>query len=169
MLDPDDVGRIVAIFDWEMATIGSTPTIADRPLMVCSARKASRTARGLALGVTFAAPVSSTLAPVSVGPLVVFASCDSVTSPVTVETVIETADFHVNTIGDNLPNENEIREKYGSKSFLFTGSSRTLRQGMGFGPLEEFAASPDEIAPAFNRGKSIVRTQSQSLFFAAVG
>jgi dipeptidyl-peptidase-3 len=62
-----------------------------------------------------------------------------------VETVVETGDFHVNTIGDNLPNENEIREKYGSKSFLFTGSSRTLRQATGFGPLEEFAASPEEI------------------------
>jgi len=62
------------------------------------------------------------------------------------ETLIETGDFHVSTVGDNLPNENEIREKYGSKSFLFTGSSRTLRQGTGFGPLEEFAASPEEIA-----------------------
>jgi dipeptidyl-peptidase-3 len=63
-----------------------------------------------------------------------------------VETVIETGDFHVGTVGDNLPNENEIREKYGSKSFLFTGSSRTLRQARGFGELEEFAASPEEIA-----------------------
>jgi len=62
------------------------------------------------------------------------------------ETLIESGDFHISTIGDNLPNENEIREKYGSKSFLFTGSSRTLRQGTGFGPLEEFAASPEEIA-----------------------
>ena len=44
------------------------------------------------------------------------------------ETLIETGDFHVGTVGDSLPNENEIREKYGSKSFLFTGSSRTLRQ-----------------------------------------
>ncbi|HJT89533.1 MAG TPA: hypothetical protein VJ732_16805 [Bryobacteraceae bacterium] len=63
-----------------------------------------------------------------------------------VETVVETGDFHANTIGDNLPNENEIREKYGSKSFLFTGSSRTIRQAVGFGPLEEFAATPEEIA-----------------------
>src|SRR5438128_12163711 len=63
-----------------------------------------------------------------------------------VETVIETGDFHVNTVGDNLPNENEVREKYGSKSFLFTGSSRTLARATGFGPLEEFAASPEEIA-----------------------
>jgi dipeptidyl-peptidase-3 len=63
-----------------------------------------------------------------------------------VETVVETADFHANTIGDNLPNENEIREKYGTKSFLFTGSSRAIRQASGFGALEEFAASPEEIA-----------------------
>ena len=62
------------------------------------------------------------------------------------ETLIETGDFHVSTVGDNLPNENEIREKYGSKSFLLTGSSRTLRQGTGFGALEEFAATPEEIA-----------------------
>ena len=60
--------------------------------------------------------------------------------------MIETGDFHVGTIGDNLPNENEIHEKYGSKSFLFTGSQRTLRQPLGSGPLEEFAASPEEIA-----------------------
>ena len=62
------------------------------------------------------------------------------------ETLIETGDFHVSTVGDNLPNENEIREHYGSKSFLLTGSSRTLRQGTGFGALEEFAATPEEIA-----------------------
>src|SRR5208283_3977107 len=41
-----------------------------------------------------------------------------------VETVVETGDFSASTIGDNLPNENEIREEYGTKSFLFTGSSR---------------------------------------------
>ena len=51
-----------------------------------------------------------------------------------VEALIETGDFHVTTVGDNLPNENEIHEKYGSKSFLFTGSiarasdSRGLRR-----------------------------------------
>jgi dipeptidyl-peptidase-3 len=62
-----------------------------------------------------------------------------------VETVIETGDFHVITVGDNLPNENEIHEKYGSKSFLFTGSSRALYYAGGFSALEEFAASPEEI------------------------
>ncbi|MGP8243706.1 MAG: dipeptidyl-peptidase 3 family protein [Bryobacteraceae bacterium] len=63
-----------------------------------------------------------------------------------VETIVETGDFHVGTVGDNLPNENQVREKYGSKSFLFTGSARTLTAATGFGPLEEFAATPEEIA-----------------------
>jgi dipeptidyl-peptidase-3 len=63
-----------------------------------------------------------------------------------VETVIETGDFHVTTVGDNLPNENEVHEKYGSKSFLFTGSSRALYDASGFSALEEFAASPEEVA-----------------------
>ncbi|HLY17620.1 MAG TPA: hypothetical protein VKR61_10375 [Bryobacteraceae bacterium] len=66
-----------------------------------------------------------------------------------VEALIETGDFHVTTVGDNLPNENEVHEKYGSKSFMFTGSSHALDHATGFGPLEEFAASPEEIA----RGK----------------
>ena len=63
-----------------------------------------------------------------------------------IQTVIETGDFHVTTVGDNLPNEDEIHEKYGSKSFLFTGSSQALAHATGDGPLEEFAASPEEIA-----------------------
>jgi dipeptidyl-peptidase III len=63
-----------------------------------------------------------------------------------VETLIETGDFHVTTVGDNLPNEDEIHEKYGSKSFLFMGSSRALAHAQGDGLLEEFAATPEEIA-----------------------
>jgi len=63
-----------------------------------------------------------------------------------VEALVETGDFHVTTIGDNLPNENEVHEKYGSKSFMFTGSSHALDHAIGSAPLEEFAASPDEIA-----------------------
>jgi len=63
-----------------------------------------------------------------------------------VETLVETGDFHVTTVGDNLPNEDEIHEKYGSKSFLYTGSSRALNRAQGFGLLEEFAATPEEIA-----------------------
>lgn len=61
-----------------------------------------------------------------------------------VETVIETGDFQVTTVGDNLPNENEIHEKYGSKSFLFTGSSRAFSRATGFTSLAEFAYSPEE-------------------------
>ena len=61
-----------------------------------------------------------------------------------VETTIETGDFHVTTIGDNLPNEDEIHAKYGSKSFLFFGSSHALTEASGFGLIDEFAASPEE-------------------------
>jgi dipeptidyl-peptidase III len=63
-----------------------------------------------------------------------------------VETVVETGDFHVTTVGDNLPNEDAIHEKYGSKSFIFTNSSRALAHAAGYGMLEEFAATPEEIA-----------------------
>ncbi|HEX6896090.1 MAG TPA: hypothetical protein VF146_12510 [Bryobacteraceae bacterium] len=62
-----------------------------------------------------------------------------------VETLIETGDFHVTTVGDNLPNEEEIHQKYGSKSFLFTGSSRAFSEAEGNRSLEEFAASKEEI------------------------
>ena len=63
-----------------------------------------------------------------------------------VETVVETGDFHVTTIGDNLPNENEIHEKYGSKSFMFSSATRALNHALGTTALEEFADSPREIA-----------------------
>jgi dipeptidyl-peptidase III len=56
-----------------------------------------------------------------------------------IETVTETGDFPVTIVGDNLPNENEIREKYGTKSFLFTGSTRALNHARGAGSLHEFA------------------------------
>jgi dipeptidyl-peptidase III len=59
-----------------------------------------------------------------------------------VEVLIETGDFHVTTIGDNLPNENEIHEKYGTKNFLFLGSSHALNAGGS--SIHEFAASPGE-------------------------
>lgn len=62
-----------------------------------------------------------------------------------VETLIEAGDFHVTTTGDNLPNEDEIHEKYGSKSFLFTGSSRALARASGNKITKEFAASKEEI------------------------
>ena len=63
-----------------------------------------------------------------------------------VETTVETGDFHVTTIGDNLPNEDEIRAKYGSKSFLFTSSSRAFSQITGLAMIDEFVLSPAEAA-----------------------
>ncbi len=62
-----------------------------------------------------------------------------------VETVVETGDFHVTTIGDNLPNEDEIREKVGSKSFLFNSSTHALDDAQGDTMIDEFGASPEEI------------------------
>jgi dipeptidyl-peptidase-3 len=62
-----------------------------------------------------------------------------------VEVLIETGDFHVTTIGDNLPNENEIHEKYGTKNFLFLGSSHALSNAGSTKTLAEFAASPEEV------------------------
>ena len=63
-----------------------------------------------------------------------------------VEALIETGDFSVTTVGDNLPNEEEVHQKYGSKSFMFTGSSRALAHASGDATLQEFAYSREEIA-----------------------
>jgi dipeptidyl-peptidase-3 len=63
-----------------------------------------------------------------------------------IETLIETGDFGVTTIGDNLPNENEIHEKYGTKNFLFTSSTRALSAASGHTAFEEFAASREIAA-----------------------
>lgn len=65
-----------------------------------------------------------------------------------VEALIETGDFEVNTIGENLPNEAEIHNKYGSKSFIFTGSTRAFAAARGGKVTEEFAYSPEEIERA---------------------
>src|SRR6202011_5285681 len=70
-----------------------------------------------------------------------------------VETTIETGDFHVTTVGDNLPNENEIHEKYGSKSFLFTGSSRAIDRAIGHTVIDEFASSSEEAATVKKYGE----------------
>ncbi len=61
-----------------------------------------------------------------------------------IETVVETGDFAVTVVGDNLPNENEVREKYGTKSFLFTGSTRALDHARGSASLNEFAYDAED-------------------------
>jgi dipeptidyl-peptidase-3 len=71
----------------------------------------------------------------------------SFTPPVVkaVEVLIESGDFQVSTIGDNLPNENEIHEKYGTKNFLFTASSRAFDEASGHKSVHEFGATPEII------------------------
>ena len=69
-----------------------------------------------------------------------------------VEALIETGDFGVTTIGDNLPNEAEIHAKYGSKSFIFTGSMRALNSATGIKVAEEFSNSQAEIERARKYG-----------------
>lgn len=70
-----------------------------------------------------------------------------------VDVLLETGDFHVTTIGDNLPNENEIHEKFGTKNFLFPGSSHALGRATGKGSGHEFAASPEVEARAAKYGE----------------
>ncbi len=62
-----------------------------------------------------------------------------------VEALIETGDFEVNTIGENLPNEAEIHDKYGSKSFIFTGTMCAFHAATGEKVTQEFAYSAEEI------------------------
>ena len=69
-----------------------------------------------------------------------------------VEALIETGDFSILTVGDNLPNENEIHQKYGSKSFLFTGSTRAFAYATGHASIEEFGYSREEIERAEKYG-----------------
>jgi dipeptidyl-peptidase III len=61
-----------------------------------------------------------------------------------VEALVETGDFEVNTVGDNLPNEAEIHEKFGSKSFVFTSSIRALSEAAGQKVVQEYAYSQEE-------------------------
>jgi dipeptidyl-peptidase-3 len=69
-----------------------------------------------------------------------------------VETIVETGDFHVSTIGDDLPNENEVHQKYGTKNFLFSSATRAFAAATGSKVAEEFASSPEEIARAEKYG-----------------
>jgi len=55
-------------------------------------------------------------------------------------------DFHVSTTGDNLAQRERDPEKYGSKSFLFTDSQRTLRRARGWAAPKNSRRRPEEIA-----------------------
>jgi len=61
-----------------------------------------------------------------------------------IETLIATGDFHVGTIGDNLPNEQDIREQYGTKSILLTSSVNAFNATRGARVAVEFLPNADE-------------------------
>ena len=69
-----------------------------------------------------------------------------------VEALVETGGFDVNTIGENLPNEAEIHDNYGSKSFIFTGSTRALNAARGDTVAREFCDSQPELERARKYG-----------------
>lgn len=72
-----------------------------------------------------------------------------------VEALIQTGDFTVMTIGENLPNEMEIHDQYGSKSFIFTGSTRAFATATGDRVAEEFAYSAEEAERARKYGPMV--------------
>jgi dipeptidyl-peptidase III len=79
----------------------------------------------------------------------------SFTPPVikAVETVIETGDFGVSVIGENLPNENQIRDNYGAKNFLLVSSSRAFNQSGWNVAVQEFGYSSGQITRILKYGE----------------
>ncbi|HEV7519268.1 MAG TPA: peptidase, partial [Thermoanaerobaculia bacterium] len=61
-----------------------------------------------------------------------------------IETVAETGDFRITVIGDNLPNEQSFREKYGTKSLMLTSSSSLFNRLRGSRSAVEFSPDPGE-------------------------
>jgi dipeptidyl-peptidase III len=61
-----------------------------------------------------------------------------------IETLAETGDFRLPVTGDNLPNEQDFREKYGTKSLIFTSSIAAINQVRGSKAAVEFAPNADE-------------------------
>lgn len=61
-----------------------------------------------------------------------------------IEVLLETGDFHVTTIGDNLPNEEEIHRQYGTKNFLMSNATEVFNQTRGAALVAEF--DPDDAA-----------------------
>ncbi len=61
-----------------------------------------------------------------------------------VETILATGDFRVTTIGDNLPNEADIREQYGTKSIFLSSSVDAFNAVSGSKAAVEFWPDPSE-------------------------
>lgn len=56
-----------------------------------------------------------------------------------IETLIASGDFSVATTGDNLPNEQDIREKYGTKSIMLTSTTNAVNASRGAKAATEFS------------------------------
>lgn len=84
-----------------------------------------------------------------------------------VEAVVETGDFNVNTIGDNLPNEQSIHTQYGTKNFIFTGSIRAFQDALGMKLVNEFAYSADERQRAQDYG--LLATEMMTAMHEVIG
>ena len=61
-----------------------------------------------------------------------------------VEALVEGGDFGVSTIGDNLPNEEDIHRQYGTKNFLIANASEAFNRVAGLRTTREFM--PDDVA-----------------------
>ncbi len=59
-----------------------------------------------------------------------------------IETLIASGDFSVATTGDNLPNEQDIRERYGTKSIMLTSTINAVNATRGAKAAIEFSDDP---------------------------
>jgi dipeptidyl-peptidase-3 len=61
-----------------------------------------------------------------------------------VEVLLETGDFNVGVVGDNLPNAEDIHRQYGTKNFLMTNATEAFNKVRGAAIVGEF--QPDALA-----------------------
>jgi dipeptidyl-peptidase III len=77
-----------------------------------------------------------------------------------IKTLIETGDFNVGVSGDNLPNENEIHERYGTKNFLFTSSTHASYSALASATAKEFSSSSEEIVRQEKYGEDALNLET---------
>ncbi len=71
-----------------------------------------------------------------------------------VETILATGDFRVTIVGDNLPNEADIREQYGTKSIFLSSSMDAFNAVSGSKVAVEFWPDPSEKEAVEKYGKA---------------
>ncbi len=71
-----------------------------------------------------------------------------------VETIHATGDFRVTTVGDNLPNEADVREQYGTKSIFLSSSVDAFTAVSGSKGAVEFWPDPSEKEAFEKYGKT---------------